>query len=409
EYLDGTMLNNGINYNDFALDQNNNPYFSGMYQRAFLAGDSLIAPPDSVGGIIYLSDPDLGVTWKKTTTTKVSSAISLLADGNNLYFACDMPHHANFFGQSVTFGGAEGVMTGLCDHDGNLIQYTLSPVFYKFRQNGMIRDNCGNIVMASFYEGWGIIGNDTLPYSSFSPCIAYLQTQTPLQTGLPPDTSGCGSLVLRIPPEFTHFNWNNGLSTADSLVVTQTGLYTLTASNNNYCPVTDTIIVIIKEAPGDFLGNDINIPKEDSITFAIPFAFESCTWSTGDTTGTVTLQGADLGAGTHTIWVNVVAPPCTVTDSVKITVLPGQGTNDINSKEQWFYPNPARDKVYISATGRKSNLVLLNAQGKMVKSYSLTHEKDEVRVIDLDDVSPGMYFLIEQSGQTLRRGKIIIK
>lgn len=90
---------------------------------------------------------------------------------------------------------------------------------------------------------------------------------------------------LFVDPNVT-FLWNNG-STLDSLIVNQTGVYSLTVTNIGNCSNSDTISVIIYPQPGIELGPDIHFCEGENALLSVTGSFESIIWNTGDTTQSI--------------------------------------------------------------------------------------------------------------------------
>ncbi len=67
------------------------------------------------------------------------------------------------------------------------------------------------------------------------------------------------------------------------------------------------------------------------------------------------------------------------------------------------YPNPAKDRVFVYNVEGMESYRILNTQGLLIQSGTLSGLKPEISV---NDIAPGLY-LVELSGKT--RSKIISK
>jgi gliding motility-associated-like protein len=120
-----------------------------------------------------------------------------------------------------------------------------------------------------------------------------------VQVTLPKDTILCQGQTLTLRPVLvnaTSHTWNGTSYDGDSLVVTQSGTYWVTAINNNGCGSADTINVNFKTSPLFSLGNDTTIcggtlinlmpsPLQNNVNYL---------WSTNSTNATISVanQGA---------------------------------------------------------------------------------------------------------------------
>jgi gliding motility-associated-like protein len=120
-----------------------------------------------------------------------------------------------------------------------------------------------------------------------------------VQVILPKDTILCQGQTLTLVPAFvnaTSHTWNGTSYSADSLVVTQSGTYWVTAINNNGCRSADTINVIFKPSPLFSLGNDTTICGGTFVDLAPSPILNNVNylWSTNSNNSTISVvnQGA---------------------------------------------------------------------------------------------------------------------
>lgn len=224
-----------------------------------------------------------------------------------------------------------------------------------------------------------------------------LTTYTP-DPMLGPDTAVCGSILLDAMNPGSTYLWSDN-STGQTLNVTSSGTYSVEVTDTAGCMGTDDIFVIISPLPSIDLGPDYSICVNHTTTLDAGSA-TTYSWSTGDNTQTISLDGATLGVGTHTISVTITdANGCSNTDDVIITVdgcvgLAEQGS-DLPIR---MYPNPARDNVTLQFTmtaTAQARIAMLNNLGQevmLINDATLT-AGDQQFNIQLDELNAGIYFL----------------
>jgi len=113
----------------------------------------------------------------------------------------------------------------------------------------------------------------------------------------------------------TTFLWNTG-ATTQSINVTTTGVYTVTASIGS-CSVTDSITV--NNIPPLVLEDNVALCNITSYTLDAGIPNAIYTWSTGETTQSIdiTVEGV--------YWVNINASGCLLSDSTSVTGTLGDG------------------------------------------------------------------------------------
>ncbi len=77
-----------------------------------------------------------------------------------------------------------------------------------------------------------------------------------------------------------------------------------------------------------------------------------------------------------------------------------------------FFPNPAKDKVIIlteNIDNNKASIEIINLQGKVIKTISLTEQQSNSNIlIDVSNLSKGMYLVKLFNGSTIKTNKLII-
>ena len=193
---------------------------------------------------------------------------------------------------------------------------------------------------------------------------AYVTNDTPLpQIDLGNDTIFCAGNLSLNPGSFpgASYLWSNN-STGSSMTVNQTGTYYVSISNT--CnTVTDTINVLVTGPPVAALGNVVRFCSGSSLTLNAQNPGSTYSWSTGDTTQSVTFSSGgkywvDISNGcgvySDTVELLVEQPMNDISlgndtffcsgDSLKLT----HNKGDVNTR--WYNGSPF-DEVYVNAPG----------------------------------------------------------
>ncbi len=72
------------------------------------------------------------------------------------------------------------------------------------------------------------------------------------------------------------------------------------------------------------------------------------------------------------------------------------GTNDLNSNDVSFYPNPAKDFVNLKSDKEIQNLAIFDAQGKLIKSLRLNQKSEKINISNLPN---GVYYFLHSSNK----------
>jgi hypothetical protein len=122
------------------------------------------------------------------------------------------------------------------------------------------------------------------------------------------DVTACGRTVLRPTggSTFISYLWNDN-SAVDSLVVTQSGVYSLTVQDVNGCSFTDEVAVTVKPLPVVNLGDDVTACFGETTVFDANLTADSYEWrnAQNQVVGSgKTLTVSQAGAYTLTVVVN---------------------------------------------------------------------------------------------------------
>ena len=135
------------------------------------------------------------------------------------------------------------------------------------------------------------------------------------------DINQCEGTVTLDAGAFNSYEWSTSEITS-TLLVTTSGEYIVTVTDNELCQASDTIIVNIYSNPVPDLGDDIAI-CEGGTTILDAGVFQSYLWSDLSTNQTLTVGGA----GKYSI--TVTENGCTGIDSITITTTPALEVNDV--------------------------------------------------------------------------------
>jgi len=204
--------------------------------------------------------------------------------------------------------------------------------------------------------------------------------------------------------------------TTNSITVTTgtlSGSVTVTPSNACGSGTAQTLTVTAQAAPSVDLGPDQTICNDEVTTLDAGAGFSSYSWTGGATTQTLTVDGATIGVGTHTITVTVTnSYTCTASNDIVITVEDCSGIETATLQIGNIYPNPASESINIAFAAEYNNLVinLFDATGRLVSSQSLKYTTSgNVVVIPVSQLSAGVYSLQLVSEEGIQISTVVIE
>ncbi len=140
----------------------------------------------------------------------------------------------------------------------------------------------------------------------------------------------------------------------------------------------------------------------DSIVISAPLGYQSYTWNTSQTTSSIVVNYT-TATGSFTYFVTVVDEDgCDgYSDTIQVNVLDCATGISENSDESFIsvFPNPNNGLLKVNSSDLNTYFVikLYNAQGKIILQKSAYAQE----TLNLQEVSPGIYFLeIKQNGTT---------
>lgn len=178
------------------------------------------------------------------------------------------------------------------------------------------------------------------------------------------DTTLCAtSVTLAVPGGYTSYNWSNG-STASSINVTASGIYTVSASNGCSGSRVDTFHVFLYPPLSVNLGHDTAICTGNQVILSsVQPTGTYYLWSTGDVTNTIYVTSS----GTY--WLNVSNGACSARDSIVVTVhntpivALGNDTTLCSGTSIILYSPQPTGYLYTWNTGSTGSAIVVNTSG----------------------------------------------
>ncbi|MCF8298408.1 MAG: T9SS type A sorting domain-containing protein [Saprospiraceae bacterium] len=271
---------------------------------------------------------------------------------------------------------------------------------------------CNYVDNGMFLGGSLHLGN-SLPYfvsSYLLPPIKFNYTNFCLGDSVSFTLSDSVSTVFWDFGDTANINTNYSSLYAPKHYYSTPGTYTVTAKCLHYGMHDTTIQIInIYPLPTVNLGQDTTINDSTILVLDAGANHTSYQWSTGDTTQTIILNGANLGVNTYQIFVDIIdTNGCTASD----TILVIKGTAGINEVEQnskiSIYPNPSKGifKIVTSGINKDFQISVYDIQGQKIHNQLIHKENVEM---DLSTYPKGVYFIRMWNDEFVRVGKVIIQ
>jgi hypothetical protein len=219
----------------------------------------------------------------------------------------------------------------------------------------------------------------------------------PAPAQLGPNTQGfCAGDSITLDPGVINaqsYQWSTGANT-QTINVSAAGGYSVVVTDSLGCATIDAVSVL-ESTPMPDLGNDPTVLCVNTNTTLDPGTFDAYSWSTGDNTQTILVQGSVFGLGNHTFTVTVVdSLGCTAQSSVTVQFEDCVGIDEVSQAQLSIYPNPSADGVFnyeVEGLSGEFNLYVTDITGKTISNLDNTNSV--VGVIDLSTFERGVYFL----------------
>jgi hypothetical protein len=196
------------------------------------------------------------------------------------------------------------------------------------------------------------------------------------------------------------YSWSNGVQNGMS-VLAQTGSYFVTGIAQNGCSAIDSVNILVNSNPLVNLGNDTTICTYNlPLTINAGAGFVSYSWNTNEQSEEISA----LLAGTYQVTVSD-QNGCTATDMLVLSVDNCLGLTE-NKISSLIYPNPTSQVIHVDLIdARPAKIMIYTALGEIVSSIATNQQ---VTVIDLEDLTAGMYTLVIESEKSKEYHPIII-
>jgi PKD repeat protein len=236
-------------------------------------------------------------------------------------------------------------------------------------------------------------------------------------TANPPNINSlCGGpITLSIPSGYTSIVWSSGPTAVNSIVVNSPGSYSVNAVSSAGCQVqSDTITIVQSENPtagfsfdqpnpGDYLVNFTNTSSNSSSYF----------WDFGNGFTTTAANPSFTFTSDGNFPIRLIATNACGSDTIDITIeVLKVGIRNVEwNIDLSVYPNPFQHTVRIETElgkPEKLELTIFNMIGKLVHTETYTSTGKSSKIVDLSDVSKGIY-LINLKGETGNITRRIVK
>ncbi|MFN8393743.1 MAG: hypothetical protein U0176_03625 [Bacteroidia bacterium] len=186
---------------------------------------------------------------------------------------------------------------------------------------------------------------------------------------LGPDQSVCtgASATFNAGIGFSAYAWSTG-ATTQTINVSTAGTYTVTVTDGNGCTASDAAVLSLLPLPTPNLGPDVAICTGSSLVLNPGAGFSAYSWSTGATTGTISVSTA----ATYQVTVTA-ANGCTASDAIVVTLNPLPTVNlgpdiSICPGTSTLLQAPLGFNAYAWSTGATTSGISVNAAG----TYTVT-------------------------------------
>ena len=365
-------------------------------------GTQLALVQDRVGGAVELFDfePSTGAITSVTNvgTLDHGFGLSFSPDGSKLYastwsstnsiqnrlvqFDLDLPVAGGFQQTLLATSTVPNPFGSLkIAPDGKIyVARALQPFLGRIDDPNASGAACGYVADGFFLGGdessWGLNNIWEVP-SGLSASLTSLVIDAPDQV--------CGPTEIGVEPTpgFT-YTWNDG-STGPSLLVENSGTYTLTAVSAG-CELSGQATVEVIDLVAPDLGDEVVVCGGDAAEFSVEPNGAAVEWSTGETASTIAVTE------TQTVSVTLTDGPCSVNASVDVVVpeseLPTEEATRFTVCEgeqiavalppgwdAWSINGEAIDDTFAVVNAGAYTVELVNACG--VSEYTLTIDEED--------------------------------
>ncbi|MBT6745437.1 MAG: T9SS type A sorting domain-containing protein [Flavobacteriales bacterium] len=223
------------------------------------------------------------------------------------------------------------------------------------------------------------------------------------------DANGTGTVISSGAFGSTSYAWSNSGSIA-SISGLIAGTYIVTVTDSISCVAIDSVKITEPDAVFITLGIDTTICNNvGGLTLDPGAGFASYTWSTTDTTQSITVNAT----ATYSVTVTDVNG-CPASDDVNVTVDICGGVDELsNVFSVDIYPNPTKGEFVInvnSVTNTEANISIYSVEGKLVYSNTMQLNKGMTSTeVELTGIATGIYHIELNTDTESSIKKLIIK
>ncbi|HEX8516496.1 MAG TPA: T9SS type A sorting domain-containing protein [Bacteroidia bacterium] len=217
---------------------------------------------------------------------------------------------------------------------------------------------------------------------------------------------GCLTLSAAISGG-TSYQWCSGQN-YPMITVCNTGIYCVTVGNGT-CMATDSIGVLINNAPVVNLGADTMLLIAGTFTVDADIAGMTYLWSTGETTQTISVNTT----GSYYVTVTDMFG-CTGTDTINVHIPIGIAEREGSALIVNVFPNPSSgSNLTMNFSVSQSSDVeirIMNVLGRVLYSENLVNFKGVYnKQLPVEELSGGIYFANVKSGKTNTVSKFTVQ
>jgi hypothetical protein len=275
--------------------------------------------------------------------------------------------------------------------------------------------NTGSVEQQIEVISTGIYAVEVIDYNGcvFRDSVALTTHQPVVNLGSDKALCAGDSKVLDAGFSEVSYLWSTS-ETSQTITIETEGEYSVILTDTFECTNSDTVIVTVNDLPTVDLGADQTIGDNETVTLDAG-SFSAYEWSTSETTQSIAVDGAEIGAGTFTYSVVVTdGNSCSNSDSVYIEVVEHESSLNDMSEELSIhvYPNPASDVTTFgfNTTAEEINIYILSIDNReMYKEQLFNVQKSTELSVDISGFAAGVYFVITEIDGEQKSQKLIIE
>ncbi len=229
------------------------------------------------------------------------------------------------------------------------------------------------------------------------------------------------SVVITTDDEPTHtYQWmrdNDPIpgATNHQYIAKESGTYKVMVKNIHNCSTLSMGVPVnakpLHQVP---FGTDTTVCENQTVLLDAGAGADSYTWSTGETTQSISVDSTGIGLGSKTFFVTTVLDHCSTTDSITVTfqICGYYPQEEKQEPSLSLYPNPGDGHFTIYTKGLKTNhlkVTIYTLTGKRVHEQTgVVDEQTGEKEISIN-LAKGMYIMEVHAGTKTYKKKIIIQ